>query len=272
MNRDHRDYLIALLCLALIGGCVFLYLVLTESPTETGWQALSRLVVKILPSAIVALLAFPLVFFFLRQKGVLDGGATGAEPTGGMGVEHAASRGPASSEEYGWAGTISWEDACNAVGRLCDQILREGYNFDCVVSPTDGGLIVADLLVFCRKFRADRDLQIPIICLNLSRQFNPTKTIQVESTSYPIEYARRFEKVLVVDEASRSGKTMDAVIQSIKHIYHERGLEIPEIRGAVLGSLLGHSGYVSYSELDLAGAETYPWGPFAEHWEGRHPQ
>jgi hypoxanthine phosphoribosyltransferase len=250
-----------------VAGLLLLFFLISDNEL-TYQEASIRLVEELVPSAIVALLAFPLLLLLLRRKGILNHQDNSIESRGD--AKEVPPKVTHSVGEYGWSGTISWEEVCNAVGRLSTKIMDDGYSFDCIVSLTDGGLIVADLLLFHRKFRAKADLQTPVVCMNLVRRLEPTKVVEVFTESYPIEYARRFERLLIVDEASRSGKTMDAVVAALNVVYENNHLPLPSYRIATLGVLVDGGPYTDYSEIRLSSGQAYPWGPFAEHWRAAH--
>lgn len=264
---DQTEYLVALLCMISVAGLLLLFFLISDNEL-TYQEASIRLVEELVPSAIVALLAFPLLLLLLRRKGILNHQDNSAESRGD--AKKVPPKATDSVGEYGWSGTISWEEVCNAVGRLSTKIMDGGYSFDCIVSLTDGGLIVADLLLFHRKFRAKADLQTPVVCMNLERRLKPSKVVKVFTESYPIEYAQRFKCLLIVDEASRGGKTMDAVVAALEDVYKKHGVALPSYRIATLGVLEGGDPRTDYSEIILSSGQTYPWGPFAEHWRPAH--
>ena len=255
INWKEPQSLGALLGLVCAIALSFAFIALRPTDKSVS-SAILELVYWAIPSAVVTLLAFPIVFFFLHKRQDIEKKSDTELQT------DIASKYPR------WQGTISWDSAYQAVDKLVDRIQDNDYKFDCIVSLSDGGLLVAELLLFSKKFRMGKDLSVPVISLNLRRLFTDHgKEILVDSTSFPLSYARQFQKLLVVDEASRSGKTMEIVIKCLRDIYESHELQVPQIKVACLGVLDGSSPFpVDFHGMTLKTGDSYPWGPFSEYW------
>ncbi|MBR4425675.1 MAG: nucleotide-binding protein [Oscillospiraceae bacterium] len=119
---------------------------------------------------------------------------------------------------------VSWESYCECVKGICKKLAKSprqgGFRFDAIVGITRGGVIAADLIN--RKFLA----RAPLFCLwpdYLSAQ--PDISFQSSINDYIYCALQEFGSILIVDDITRSGKTIVKATETLIKKYPEKNVK-----------------------------------------------
>jgi uncharacterized protein len=112
---------------------------------------------------------------------------------------------------------VSWEDYHRAIERVALKVVESGYEFDQIICLARGGLRVGDML--------SRIFDQPLAVLATQSYFaNADKTGEAQGDLTIGQHMAKVNerlgaRVLLVDDLVDSGKTMQEVVEHLKHRY-----------------------------------------------------
>ena len=140
---------------------------------------------------------------------------------------------------------ITWNDYFSSVDAICKKISKSprqsGFRFDIIVGISRGGIIAADLIN--RKFLTKN----PLACLwgdyyeDQPEILFETKTAEINSYLFEALDSDRYKNILVVDDITRTGKTLISATNLLKSKFSNK-----TIKSAVLYVPEKHKNKVDY--------------------------
>lgn len=147
---------------------------------------------------------------------------------------------------------ITWEYLMNAISRMDQYFSEQNFSFDYIVSFSDGGLIVSDLLHII--FRSD----VPVVSIIIER-FEPhaNRISQFIEISYPNEESNIFEgkSLLLIDDVINTGNSLIAVREHL-----EKKFNANKIIMAVIGKAEHSPVKLDYFDFKYEGKCSLPYG------------
>lgn len=107
---------------------------------------------------------------------------------------------------------LSWKEAEYLIFQLAEQIRLDGFNPDCILSITRGGLIPAGIL----SYQLDIKI-VNTVCIESYSGVDTRLSNPKWKTGIPYEYLK--EKILlVVDDVAETGQTLKEVLSKLENV------------------------------------------------------
>ena len=112
---------------------------------------------------------------------------------------------------------VSWDDYHHAIERMAAKVHASGFEFDQIIALARGGLRVGDMV--------SRIFNVPLAVLATQSYFaNPDKSAEAQGELTIGQHMAKVnerlgERILLVDDLVDSGKTMQEVVEHLRHRY-----------------------------------------------------
>lgn len=169
-----------------------------------------------------------------------------------QGVLDAPDTGAKRRFDYRVLNKLSWDDIMNTIGELNRYFSEKNISFDYIISFSDGGLVVADLLHI--MFRPGVPVISVLIKRNEALAHGSSRSVNV---MYPTKECGLLQgkSVLLLDDVISTGNTIKKVGEYLKEV-----IGVKEVYTAVLGIAKTSPLRVYHSVFEYEGKCSLPYG------------